>query len=166
MITFNKLVSSSHWCNFHNQKVLLLSAPIALWLVRRHIVQLHSQRPEFDSRLEVLCWSCSPLSTQYFPVISPLSSQIKRHKKNIHFIKKRKVRKHCYCYCFSTFEWYYIMVLRASLLTHVALFHTTLLVKCWTHSRHVRRQWPRVLTAYMLRDRAKELRLKRRHIHQ
>ncbi len=45
---------------------IVLSAPT-------YTAQLCSRRPEFDSPLEVLCWSRPPLSTQYFLVISPLS---------------------------------------------------------------------------------------------
>ncbi len=47
---------------------------IALWLVRRHIAQLCSRRPEFDSRLEVLCQSCSPLSCHLSTVVFQLKS--------------------------------------------------------------------------------------------
>ncbi len=53
------------------------SAPRASWLMRRHIAQLCSWRPEFDSRLEVLCRSRSPLSIQCFPVDSLLYCPLK-----------------------------------------------------------------------------------------
>ncbi|XP_050959771.1 sialic acid-binding Ig-like lectin 7 [Labeo rohita] len=51
---------------------LQFAAPIALWLVHQHIAQY-----KFESHLEVLCQSCSPFSSQYFPVSSPLSSHNK-----------------------------------------------------------------------------------------
>ncbi len=47
------------------------------WLVRHHIAQLCPWQPEFESRLEVLCQSCSSSSSQCFPASSPLSSYIK-----------------------------------------------------------------------------------------
>lgn len=62
----------------------LLSAWIALWLVRWYSLTVLTTTQ--DSHLEVLCRSCSPISTQCFHVISQLSclsnNGIKTHKYN------------------------------------------------------------------------------------
>ncbi len=62
------------WISWRKINKFIRSAPIALWLVRRHIAQLCSRRPEFDSRLEVLCQSCSPLSCHLSTVVFQLKS--------------------------------------------------------------------------------------------
>ncbi len=66
--------------------------PIALRLVRQHTAQLHSQRPEFKSRLVVLCWSRSTLSSPK-AFYSTLSCPIKGIKSTSINQKKKTITK-------------------------------------------------------------------------
>ncbi len=65
---------------------------------RYSTTELCSRRPAFDSRFEVLCWSCSPLSSQCFPVLSIFYWKML----NVFFCRNEKIFK----YELSTMKWF------------------------------------------------------------